>query len=487
MQSRKYAAYTALACMAFYFFPTLSEFIFDHHKIYFLTIGDNRQLWLPAFIEGYDKFWGGGLFASDLLTGGGSSIFGLRANLSVIYPPFIATYLLLDVRSIPVGTIALGILTLLHVGAAAYSTHRIATRIGLSSSTAFFVSFSFVTSITLLVYLPYILFFFQATLVPVIILSMMKFIKQEKYSHIILFGTMISYLLTGYPPMLGMGLICSLFVVFILSEESAAFVLRRLARAALFLLPALPFVCIYYIGQYDYFQNVPARFAESNVLPGHILPLSSDNFLSVLFASVYPTQVEGRYYIGIFAFVLISVTLLTCTNPRFRKIIGAFFALSLAYYFLSLGKENWLSDVFYSVPVFGTMHIYQRYILFTLLPMSIATGISLEYIRLEIFKPNQQKLVRVLSAAILIATLFCAIYVSETHKPGIWPTAPEIIEIGLAIFLVLNMHNEWRMSIFASLILSLLAVHTSSLFPRLQSQLDAADIIYRNEYRTKLV
>jgi len=75
---RFWAFATAIGCAAFYFLAFYAQHRFSHGFVEFLTHGDNRQEWFPQFMTGYDRFWRGGLFSTDLFTVGASGVFGLR-------------------------------------------------------------------------------------------------------------------------------------------------------------------------------------------------------------------------------------------------------------------------------------------------------------------------------------------------------------------------------------------------------------------------
>ena len=109
------ALVTALVGTIAYYLPLLGALQPGHaHWPGFMLTGDQRMAYFPSFVEGYRRFWHGGLLGIDFLTDDGASVFAYRPNLMPFYPPFLLAYLLVDCSELRAGMLAYLTVHVLH-------------------------------------------------------------------------------------------------------------------------------------------------------------------------------------------------------------------------------------------------------------------------------------------------------------------------------------------------------------------------------------
>jgi hypothetical protein len=80
----------------------------------FMLTGDQRMFYFPSFVEGYRRFWHGGLLGIDFLVNDGASVFAYRPNMMPFYPPYIIAYILADCSNLRTAMLAYTIINILH-------------------------------------------------------------------------------------------------------------------------------------------------------------------------------------------------------------------------------------------------------------------------------------------------------------------------------------------------------------------------------------
>ena len=134
---------------------------------------------------------------------------------------------------------------------------------------ASFAAISYVTSLTLIRCLDYFPFFFQAMLLPVLVLVLLNIVEGDRKSPFLAAPVFVCYALTGYPPMMLFGLVTALWLTAMLTEQPLGKAMRRLAAAIPPVAPAAPFIAIYYFGQLRYFAQTTSASTIFPTMPGH--------------------------------------------------------------------------------------------------------------------------------------------------------------------------------------------------------------------------
>ncbi|WP_245559714.1 hypothetical protein [Amorphus coralli] len=360
----------------------------------FMLTGDVRMAWFPQFVEGYNRFWSGGIFGVDFLTHGGASDFGLRPNMLPAYPLFVLSYLLFDVSDITTAGVVFAGLHALHFFAGALFTSLLCWRyLGLSRGASLFASIAFVLSFHVSSYIAYTPFWFQAMLMPVLayVLCWLLFARHW-FAPLLAVPVIVTYMLTSYVPMMVGGLavaaILCLAVYYIrfirpLRWRSAA---PRIWAPAVASVLSVLIVAPYYLAQFHYMRLVAEPHKSLNAV-AHMDALNGHSIVAALsqFSTVAP-PVESRLFFGFAALLVIvcGLALLAgglSASVRSRTVLSITLATFLVFAIAALGAATVASDAFYyAVPVLGRMHLYVRYLLFAGLPFAIALAICADWI-----------------------------------------------------------------------------------------------------------
>ncbi|WP_245559713.1 hypothetical protein [Amorphus coralli] len=390
------AAATAVLATLFAFLPVLG--VFQGATAGwpgYALVGDVRLAWFPQFVEGYNRFWGGGIFGVDFLTHGGASDFGLRPNMLTVYPPYLLAYLVFDVSDLSTAVFAFTLIHVLHFLAATYFTVLLARHFfGLSIGASVFAALAFVLSFQTSTYLAYTPFWFQAMWLPVIayLLCWLLFARRWLVTVAVV-PIFIIYMLTSYAPMMLGGLLVAFFIAANLYYDRFHRPLKtRVALQRLFMpflatglavLAVLPF----YIGQINHVELVAepqknlSSVAHADTFNGRSLLAGISQF------SEFGAAFETQYYLGLvpIALILLGVIVLASARGSIPQRKARFAGLMLVPFILvtiiSLGSHTIGSDAFYyGIPVLGRMHLYFRYLLFAGLPLALSLAFLAELV-----------------------------------------------------------------------------------------------------------
>ena len=104
----------AIGTLAFYLPLVAALQSGNAHWPAFMLTHDQQIAYFPAFVEGYRRFWHGGLPGLDFFTEDGASIFAYRPNFSPFYPPYLLAYLLVDCSNLRTGMLAFVAIHVVH-------------------------------------------------------------------------------------------------------------------------------------------------------------------------------------------------------------------------------------------------------------------------------------------------------------------------------------------------------------------------------------
>lgn len=462
-------------------FSFITDVRFENNGITFLTIGDNRQLWLPQFIEGYKRFWGGGIFSIDLLTNGGASVFGVRPNLMPIYPPFILSYLIFDITNPRSAAMVLAGLIVIHIYLAAlciYLTGR--KHLVISSAASALLAASFCFSVTLLVYAEFLPFFIQGLYVPILVYIFLEVAAKTRGSIVLCTFILANFMLTGYPPMLIVAFLSALLTAFVIYDKPLKTLLTPAVKVFVVVSPVLPFVALYYWLQVIHFKSTSAAVATYSILPGLEAPFAFADIKSVLFASIGGTKTEGRLVLGLFQILIVVFALTKDTNSKLSKISAKMSIVVLFGYLLSIGPNTWLPDVFYNVPIVGGMHLYQRFNLFLVFNWSLAFVCAVIILRTHI-----SETVRWAGLSAFLLSIIVLVILPKDSVVNGFSLTFEIFLIGLSIFILLNVRSDTLCFVLLAIFTSFASVAASTMFTRdNRKQADTSILFNKKQFNT---
>ena len=402
------ACFTALAGTLLFFLPVLGAFRpATTGWPGYLSGSDTLIFYFPSFMAGYFRFWGGGISGIDFATNGGASVFALRANMMPFYPPYILSYLIFDISNYVQAAVAYTLIQAAHLFACLYFCVLLGRRyLGLSSAAS--VLFATLYGLTFLsaVYFSFATFFFQMTLVPVMAYAFCRLLFARRLIAAILVSPLIvTHFLTNYAPTMGASLFTAMLICFYVWFTRLRTQIRRPVRQLYFpmlsIAIAIAVTLPYYIGQIGYFKK-SVTTGGGLVEVAISLAFTGRDLFSAISQSIKigMSPTEGRLVWGLIpiAIWLIGLAVLVTIRPtvskRFFNLIAFGLAIYLSVLAITMGPSLPGADIFYyGVPIFGSMHVYQRFLLFAqiFLALSIAalstvivTHLS-QYARLSLF------------------------------------------------------------------------------------------------------
>ncbi len=440
----------------------------------FMLTGDIRMLWFPHFVEGYHRFWQGSIFGVDFLTHGGSSNFGLRANVMAIYPPFLLTYLILPIDNVRVAGAAFCAMHVIHVYVGLYFSVMLARRflgLGLGSSVLF--AGLYILSYQAGLYVAFTPFFFQLTLVPLLAYTLCQLLYARRWtSSVAGSAIVVLYFLTSYGPTMAAGfctavLIC-LHVLYLEMKLEFDFrsSLRRLALPGLAIGLALLIALPFYLGQGSFFALVPGA-PKSLSFIAHGDSFNGRDLFAALSSSVLgASPFEGRMYFGLVpVFVLvIGLTLIALNIEQAPRRIISTLAFSLGLFLfvllISLGQDTIASDTFfYTAPMLGQMHLYQRFLMFGQLFLSLSVASAAGYI-VDVATARQRAFI---FTGGLLSWFVVSFWLFASESPPKFIIANQLIAEVLLLFSAMATLALGRSQFAVAMIA--LPVLTSTLFP----------------------
>lgn len=375
----KVAFFTALLGTLLFFLPVLGAFKPGSSGWPgYLSGSDTQIFYFPAFMEGYSRFWHGGMAGIDFGTNGGASVFALRANMLPYYPFYILAYLIFNVSDYTQAAVAYTLIQATHLFACLYFCVLLGRRfLGLTRPASVFFASLYSLSFLSSMYFSFATFYFQMALVPVLAYAFCRLLFARNIIEPVLVSALVlNEMLSNYAPTMAASLIVAMIVcVYVWYAR----VLPRVSRAHWRLMPIIFSISIaavvvapYYIGQIDYFKK-SVTTSRALIEVAHSLAFSGRDLFSAFSQSIKVgmTPTEGRLLWGLvpLSIWLVGLGVLVAyperISLRVRRLIGFGLAIYLGVLSITMGTSLLMSDVFYyGVPVFGTMHAYQRFLLF---------------------------------------------------------------------------------------------------------------------------
>lgn len=361
----------------------------------FMLTGDVRMIYFPQFVEGYNRFWGGGIFGIDFLTDGGASAYGFRPNLQIFYPPYLVSYLFFNMNNFSTAAAVFCAVQALNLFASLAFAFLFARRF-LAFSEAVSVLFAAMFALSYIAgyYIVQTGFLLLTWPVPVIAYLLCRLMFTRSRATPVLGSLLIvNYALTGYAPLMAAGLsvaiILGLYVFF--TRIRGRF---RNGDAWKLLLPPLTAVALgaavvapYFLLQVEWVKGV-AHGSQNLNDTAFLLGLRGwDLFRAVSIHVVGGTPTEGRLIWGLTpSWIILLGFFFAVRNghliPAYQRV--AFLGSLSLYTFVvavSMGSDSFLSDIFYyGVPIFGSMHIYQRYMLLSQIFLAVMFCLSIIFV-----------------------------------------------------------------------------------------------------------
>lgn len=343
----------------------------------FMMSGDVQKGYFPAFVEGYRRFWAGGLLGIDFLTGAGASVFSFRANFMPLYPPALALYLVFDVSNLRTAAFAYCLLHVIHLAVSLYVTVLLGRQfLRLTAPQSVALALFYALSFQGAIYVTQLTFFVHMMFVPVLAYALcLARSRRSLMVSIAVSPLFVIQFLGSYGPLmvgaLAVGVVIAAMAFLIVDEEDRDW--RSLLYPAFSLGLAAACVLPYYIGQLRFTAEAAPQYLSVHTI-AHELAFSGRDLLAGLSqfikAGVSP-HTEGRLNWGLIptAIILTGLVLLALRGPAVPRRTAALFLAALAAYLplllISFGASVPASDMFYyGVPVLGRMHDYGRFLMF---------------------------------------------------------------------------------------------------------------------------
>ena len=389
-----FALVVALVASFCFFLPTLASLRSDSSGWpSFMLTGDIRMAWFPQFVQSYHRFWKGGIFGMDFLTHGGASSFGFRANMLPIYPPYLLSFLVFDISKIRTAGMVFAGLHVLHIFAAAYFCVLLGRRfLALSLGGCVLFAFLYAISFQTAAYVAFTPWLFQIALVPVVAYVLCTLIYARTWvAPVLASAVVVTYALTNYAPTMLAGLAIAVAIALFVFHSRLglgnwrAFPRRALVFPIAALLLGLVVVLPYYAAQLDYFSlTVAAGAPKSLKAIAHDDTLSPTSVITGLSQYMMGAPaVEGRFHWGLVPFLILVAGLAHAAaappaqTTHSRSVFAFTLPIHLGLMLITFGVGTILADAFYyGVPVLGTMHIYQRYLMFGQILIALAAATS---------------------------------------------------------------------------------------------------------------
>ncbi|MGI4764841.1 MAG: hypothetical protein ACRYGP_07220 [Janthinobacterium lividum] len=439
----------------------------------FMMSGDVQKFYMPSYVEGYRRFWHGGMAGIDFLTDDGASVFAFRANLSPYYPPYLLSYLILDVSNITKAVIAYSLIHVAHTAAALYCCVMLGRRfLRLSTAASVLFALLFCLSYQAAAYTAFATFFFQIMLVPIVAYTLCcLMLSRSRLAPVLASPVPVTLFLSSYGPMMLGALASALIVVaFVFFTR----VQSRFRRPGLRLVPpgaamviAVAAVAPYYIGQSLYAGQVAPAYRSVQAIAQE-LAFSGRDLLNALSESLHwgATVSEGHLIWGLIPAILVLVGLLSLASlrPTLRPTTARTFCFALVAYvaFLSivLGRSLSTADMFYyAVPILGKMHAFQRYLLFGQVFLALAAAAGA-----QIFAERASPAWRTVAVAVA-AVLALAVTVevnADAALASVVDVGPFLTEVflGFAAVAALAVGRSSRALVTVGVMSSLVSVQT---------------------------
>lgn len=395
------AALLAALVTAIFFGPMLIRRSANAGLLY---TGDVLGLYWPAMLKTHSLLSQGIFTALDYSSYNGSSDYFVVPNFFMMHPLIVAYSLLVPAGNDLMRELGhwLVIVMALHAACACYCTHRLLERwYGLGFGPAALAATTFTFSLNVMMSLGQPMFLFCVSAMPCTAYAGLWFAERPSWTRLILASLPAVFgFMAGYVPLavtaIGLAMVLIAIPLFLsdncpsdlASERKLSVALQAFAKAVLPIILAGIVVLPYYAAVYLHVRasisaNTPSLFYSAHQLAQD--PTSVLHHLSGFLRPAGPIH-EFRFVAG---FIAVAVFLLFACSDRCREALSAWewrlLQISGVFYFLAalatFGNVSPVSDlVYYLVPQVGGMHIYQRFLLFVQLFLTIAVAVMLRAI-----------------------------------------------------------------------------------------------------------
>lgn len=440
----------SLVLVVIFYYPSL---ISSSKDAGFLYTGDIVGFYAPMIMKVHSLVRDFQLTGLDYSLYNGSSDFFLSPNFFTFHPIVILHSLLSPTSADTVQSIGqlMTLMMVLHTFLALYFSQRLFRRfLGFDFWAALFASVMFAFSIHMVHALGQPPFFFVATVLPWVCCAALENAERPSVTQSVLSSVpVVLALVGGYIP-LGLGalgfaaVVTAAYIVFTYRAQSVAW--RAIAYKAAYAI--IPFVigsavCALYILSLFFFNRETSSgepltlFYSAHQLaetPSGLLRSISDQW-RVPGPLIEFSVTAGLVPIAIaliFIFSQRSAIALTSAELVVLKVAGALYFLSVLAIF---GVYSVLGDmVYYFVPQIGTMHIYQRFLMFGHLAFVAMIAIMLRGVTAA--KPSLT--LRIFLGALILATLGTAYTLAYDPEllSGLGISAHIVIELLTAALVV---------------------------------------------------
>jgi hypothetical protein len=364
-----------------YYLPLIGGTLPGHtHWPGFALTGDQRMAYFPSFVEGYRRFWHGGLLGIDFLVNDGASVFAYRPNLLPFYPPYLAAYLLADCSNLHTAMIAYTVITILHEFVGLFFSFIFVRRyLGFPSASAALAATIFGLTTYASSFTGEATFYFQMMLIPVAACALCWLMHtRSRLAAIWISPVFVTVMLSNYGPTmmasLSMAIMAALIAYWMWIDGPEPRRLGALTRPLASLILA-GLVCLpFFFGQLK-FKVIMAPTADDIDPVAHDLALSGYDLLNGLspFLDFHRTHIEeilvwGSLPIFLCLFGLdVLIKRKSAIRARYLRACGASALIYLLVLLPTFGHGLLpATDAFYYfVPFMGRMHIFQRYLGFS--------------------------------------------------------------------------------------------------------------------------
>lgn len=447
------AGCTALLGSVFYFLPLLGSLDSSGSGWPgFMMSGDVQKGYFPAFIEGYRRFWTGGLLGIDFLTDSGASVFSFRANFMPLYPPALALYLLFDVSNLKTAAFAYCLLHILHLAIALYITvllGKIFLRLTAAQSVA--LALFYALSFQGAVYVTQVTFFVHMMFVPVLAYTLCLARSRRSLAlSIAVSPVFVVQFLASYGPLMMGSLatgIAIAMIAFILDEGERDW--RSLLYPASSLVLAVACVAPYYLAQLQFTAEAAPQYLSVKTI-AHELAFSGQDFLGAFSQFInagVSTYTEGRLNWGMIpsGIILTGLVVLALKGDAVPAPTAKLLLISLGAYLplllIALGASATASDMFYyGVPFLGRMHDYGRFLMFAQFFLALAIVSAGQIVIDQISSRGRAHLLLTVAAVWVLGT---ALITTSSQPDRFVTSGPFLVELFL-LFAAMASMAAWR-------------------------------------------
>lgn len=432
----------------------------------FLRLGDPWTL-IIAFLNQSRFLVQHGVFTGiDFFVHNGASELFLRPNVPAYHPLVLFLSAILPTKFVP-SNLIIEYLILLAVPAffGAFFTHRLATRfLKFDAPLAAFLTFGFAFSLQIVASFWYMPFAFTAWAFPLALYASLAAgeAQNKRTSFLWALAPLVAYL-SGYAPLaLNTLFLSAAAALFLFREDILALKGKlRLKKIGWILSPhliATVIVVPYYlelirVNRLSEVAHNPGAGSLERVAHNLAMPLVNLLHSIAWHAPLLGIQNEFGIFIGLVPLLIIALFCLQkdLEIPKERRLLAQTSILLFLFFALAVvGTASPLSDLFYYfVPVFGSMHLYQRYLIVAQFFLVVFLAILLDHLATSRERRGVCRLTALMAFIVLAAAPFIG------HKEAPFISDKLVFEFLLALLFLLSFSFFSRKGIIRAATLSM--------------------------------